>query len=211
MLATVEQVKRVLDIPEADTQDNEYIVWLVDQANRRVLDQSRLSLAAEVGRIDTFHEVQVGRRIRLSRRPVTQVTAAEIRTLGSDSEFSSVTFDLADAKRGLVILLGGFGLDVWPPREPPSLAFSWRDPIWPVVRITYDTGALAAGSEDEVRLRGAAASLAAYWYERFRAASKASESIGPFRQTFMEAAIPPWVQSQIEQVADRGGSADWVA
>lgn len=216
MLASLENVKGKLGIALTDTSQDEAITLVLQDASVKILSLGRYSETDLAGRQDIFQEVQVETPVALTLRPVSAVTLVEGRTPGN-TDWVTLAYDLTDATKGEVSLLGA---ESWWPPTPDRIVrprFSrWREPTWPIVRVTYDVTGI--GSEGNVApaavvpsdLRDATAALAAYWYDRHLALASESAQVGQIRRTYMDADIPSWVLSSIASHMEEQ-RARWVA
>lgn len=181
-------------------------VW--NGAEAWVIDRTGFALASG-SRTDVLRDVQLDRPFLLTRRPVSALTLAEGRVPGGDgASWAELTADLLDADKGEVIVLGAPGFQVWPPTQPEAEWFRWRDPIWPLVRVSYTTGAATVPND----LVDATAALAAYWYQRHLAGVTSATRIVETSESYLSYGIPPWVSVVVERyVRSAAGTAGgWV-
>jgi hypothetical protein len=182
-LATLAQVKAKLRIPVSDTLDDVALQGALDSAESYVLAETGYSLEA-LNAQDIFTNVQPCRILRLSKRPVDNVTA-EARALGEDS-WHAVDVAIVGADVGLVALLGQQQLASWA---------SWRDLTYDLVRISYTVVAL---NPVPAELVDAAAELAAYWFQLQLAGPAKDSAAGPARQSVaLEMPVPATVRAAL--------------
>lgn len=181
-------VKGKLGIPADDTEFDDTITLVCQDVSMRILKLTGRSAGAQTGVEEIHRNWQQGREYLLDLRPVVQVQKVEFRALGNSDAWGSIGFDLLDPDEGAIMVTGI--LLGWPPIQPyPPAHTRWRAPIYPVVRITYD---VADGTQD-VTLREAAASWAAFLYDRARAAASSSQQVGQVARELLNESMPSWV------------------
>lgn len=205
---SVDNVKHKLQIPEANKAHDEHVKGALLAARRRVIERTGLDLDGEgvspASIVDTFRSVHSGSPILLSRRPVAAITTAEIRGYAASAQWTAVGADLVDAAAGELVLTSD-AQPFWPPQESRPAWYRWRDPIHPLVRVTYTTSVYEAPED----LAQAIEDLAAYWYGQARANVAASVSVGGISQSFRGDAIPEWISARLAPY-ERGRRAMWV-
>lgn len=203
-MLTVGAVKEKLRIPTSDSSKDPAIDRVLSSARRYFEERTRYDLAGTASQIDLFEDVQKGSTLHLVKRPVTSVTKAEARSLGQNAAWGDIAYDLVDAARGRLRIVSSALDGGWPPRDPPARIYSWREPRWPLVRVTYATSAFLL----PFHLEDAVHALAAYWYERQGAGAKDSASlVGVAAQTYLRGAVPAWVDEIFAGHEVRGGLA----
>ena len=214
MIATLDDVKGKLDLPASDTSRDDALTLALESASAKVLDLCRYSEADVTGHQQLFRNVQFNRDLFLDLRPINvaagHVVVFEGRGLGQP-DWSELTGDVLDAQEGRVIVLGASAW--WPPQRTLQPAFQrWRDPIWPQIRVTYDVVGVTSNPASE--LIDAAASLAAFWYDRDLAGAKEDSRIGQVQVTWLNEALPSTLLEKISKhvrgESAAGGVAGWV-
>lgn len=205
MLASLEDVKRKLDLPVTDESRDEGILLVLGAATVRLLDWTRYQEDTQTGRVDTLRRVRQGVEILLPKRPVAAVTLAQGRVLGG-TVWTTLTADLVDPEQGTIVIVR---TDEWPPKPSQSAAYRWREYVWPIVKVTYNV--TGVGEEETVAddLRDLCAELTHYWYRRHLAGAAEEVTIGPLREKLMKEAVPDWLRPHLA-AHTRGGSARWV-
>lgn len=205
---SVDNVKHKLQIPEANKAHDEHVKGALLAARLRVIERTGLDLDGAGNSpgsiVDIFRNVRSGNPILLTRRPVAAITTAEIRGHASTPQWSALGADLVDAQAGEVVLTAET-LPFWPPEEQRPGWYRWRDPIYPIVRITYTTSVYEAPED----LAQAIEDLAAYWYGQARAGVASSASMGGISKTFRNESVPEWIAARIAPY-ERGRRAAWV-
>lgn len=198
MPLTVGAVKEKLRILTSDTSKDSAVGRSLNAARQHLQRRTRYDLEAQTGVIDIFERIQVGTVITLKHRPVATVTKVEARHLEQTGTWGDAAYDLVDASRGRLVLLGGALQVGWPPHEPAAAWMAYTDPYWPLVRVTYNTSGflLPADLEDAVH------ALAAYWYQKHSpTGAKISETLaGVGSVTYAEGrswSAPPWFETVI--------------
>lgn len=188
MLATLEEVKDKLGI--AGTERDDALLVVLETASARVLESCRYVEADAEAREDTFERVKEAMPFFLTKRPVATVTSVEGRGYGSDS-WASLSFDLIDAAKGRIVVVGS-DLGWWPPKGPGRKV---KGNEWPLVKVTYDVTGIGAADfgtpEPPEALHNAAASLAAYWYQRHLMGAYMESSIGSLGAKLLSDPLPP--------------------
>lgn len=185
-LASLDQVKRKLQLPLTFTDDDAALTAVRDAADAYVLAETGYVLANTPVQ-EFLQQGQLGRPFLLTRRPVTAATA-QARVQG-DTAWSPLALDVLDAALGLVVLPVGAA---WPPGARLPRWAAWRQPTWDVVRVDYTATALAPVPAD---LSDAAAALAAYWYTQQRAGPLAESVVGPVQERYLDRPVPPAVEA----------------
>jgi hypothetical protein len=208
MLATLAEVKGKLGIPTTDTSRDSDLTLVLQAAGERILDLTRC-LEGDATRVDLHRNVRLNHGLLLEKRPVSAVTRVEGRGLGMTG-WVDLSYDLLDAGRGEIVLLGAGAW--WPPTSlQPEWFRRWRNPEWPLVRVTYQVTGLgsADGSPPEPPqdIRDAVASLAAYWYRRDLANAAEASSIGEIREEWLSEAVPAWALARLARYLERGLAA----
>jgi hypothetical protein len=202
-IATLDDVKAAAGIAPDDTSKDEALQLALDAASAKVLDLTRHVEATVGGRIDTFRDVQLDTVLALTKRPVAALTTVEARSFGN-SGWTTMSADLVDANEGEIVVLGM--QNWWPPtlRLTPA-SQRWRNPRWPIVRVTYDVTGVAGSVPGD--LLGATSALAVYWWQRDNAGAASVEKVGQLARTWTNEPLPGAVLSRL---ASYRRSATWV-
>lgn len=208
MLATLDEIKTRLDIELADTSQDDALTTMLNAASQKVLDLCRY--VETTGQVVEYHRnVQQAREFKLERRKVDPAAiTVEGRSHGNDT-FQTLASDLLDPDDGVAMILGS--AEWWPPNyaEQRRPAFRrWREPIWPVVRVTYT--AIGIGDEQSApdELRQATLRLATYWREIDNVGATTSMKIGQLSQSWSDRPAPSDLRSILGRHY-RGTSATW--
>lgn len=188
-LATLAQVRAKLKIPASDTSEDADVQAVLNAAERYVLDRTGYTLVAETVE-EIFPQSQVGRAIHLRKRPVVNASA-QVRTRGSPT-WLDVAIDIIDPAEGVVVLPLAL-LSTLPAQGfAPAHWFSWRNPVWDVLKVIYTTAPLNPIPAD---LSDATAQLAAYWYRQQLAGPISDTAVGNIREAYSQLPIPPAVEA----------------
>jgi hypothetical protein len=206
MLATLDELKGRLGI--SDTSLDDELTTILTAASEKVLDLCGYVSADTTGIVETFRNVQQGREFLLAKRNVTGTPTVEGRAHGTS--FLALSSDLLDPADGVLMILGA--AEWWPPnyveQRRPSFR-RWREPIWPVVRVTYD----AAGIGDEQTapdpLRNGALRLAVFWRSLDQAGATVEARVGQLEQTLSEKPLPKDLTSILGSHYRRREAARW--
>lgn len=208
MLGTLDDLKGKLDIPESDTSRDGPLTLALETATAKVLHLCRYAEEDEASHVETFRNVTFNRDLLLELRPIDPDTIVfEGRALG-EATWSTLDGDVLNADEGRVILLGASAW--WPPTNTLQPGFTkWRDPVWPLIRVTYDVTGL--GNNPASELIDAAASLAGFWYDRDLAGAGESSMIGPVSRKWLNESLPKTLLEKLTgHMSGRGGGAQWV-
>lgn len=214
MLASLEDLKGKLDIPATDLSRDSALLLVLESASEKVLDVCRYSETAITARQEIFRNVQYNRDLFTALRPIDPGVAAvfEGRPLGQGADgtqpaWSKLEGDVIDAAEGRFTLLGASGW--WPPTQrglQPNYQ-RWRDPEWPIIRVTYNVTALAPPPDELV---DACASLAAFWFDRDLAGAGSVSQIGQVRREWLNDALPATFTARLSSHISVGAGAQWV-
>jgi hypothetical protein len=207
---TLDDLKGKIGLPVSDTSRDDALTLVLEGASAKVAELARFSEANETGRVDLFENIQVGTKIVLERRPVDvsqNAVVVEGRYLAATEAWSALSFDLLDADKGELLVLGRDAW--WPPTlvlRPPFM--QWRNVTWPQVRVTYDVTGQGSDSSAPQELQDVTVALARYWYDRDLAGAATSEQIGVLTREYSTEAVPAWVLSRLAK--HRKERASWV-
>ena len=213
MIGTIDDLKGKLDIPVTDESRNDALTLVMESASIRILEECNYEDADATDRVEIYEHVQVGNPLMLERRPITvtadvpQVAVAG-RGLGEKDDagapsWTDLEFDVVDAERGKIVILGS-DLGWWPPQDPRPKFKRWREPEWPIVRITYDVDGQGGVAADQ-DLIDATASLAAFWYKRDLAGASSEVTLGAIGEKYLDEPLPGWVMPRLRKHLRRSG------
>lgn len=185
-LTTLDAIKRKLQLPTTFVDEDAALGAVQNAAEAYILAATRFVLA-DTALVDMFQQVQVGRPVYTSKRPVTGATAQG--RLAGQTDWVSLPLDVLDATAGRLVLPG---TAAWPPQLPAPPWAAWRRPMWDVLQVTYTATALSPVPLD---LQDAAATLAAYWYTQQRAGPVQIAIVGGVHETYADLPVPPVVQA----------------
>jgi hypothetical protein len=189
VLATVEDVKRKLELAVTDESHDDALELVTATANDRVLALCR-HVATDETRVQVFEDAGVGDVLTLERRPVAAV-ALHAKAAGGD--WYELEADVIDADKGKVAVVGSSG---WPFYRDESAK------PWPFLRATYEVSGVGEDDDAPAALRDSAAALAAYWYRQHLAGPVTESTVGAIRQTVTTAAEPPWLGRALADYMD---------
>lgn len=205
MLGTLEDLKGKMDIAATDVSRDGALTLALETASVKVLDLCRYAELDAPATKEIFRNVQFNRDLFTALRPIANVVF-EGRALG-ESVWSTLDGDVIDPAEGRIILLGASSW--WPPQQPTAAFRRWRDPVWPIIRVTYDVTGFGADPADE--LVDAACSLAAFWFDRDLAGASDTSTIGPVSRKWLNEGLPaPLLEKLSKHTKKRGGGARWV-
>lgn len=205
MLGTIDTLKQAVGIPVGDTSRDAALTVALSAASEKLLGRCRYSEDDVTAQVDYLEKLKYNRKARLELRPVANVVV-EGRALGQTNEdWTPLVGDVLNPAEGVFLVLGA--QNWWPPTQQVQPRFmKWRDPEWPIIRVTYDVAGLGADVPDD--LQQAVYALAGYWYERIAAGASSSEQAGQLKRTFMDAALPAWVEPMLSRHL-KGSYATW--
>jgi hypothetical protein len=211
MLATLQQLKDRLGITDAG-QDAQ-LTTLLQSASDKVLDLCGYKEADTPGIVELLRNVQQGREVRTGYRNEIASTTFLVEGRGHGTAFSTLASDLLDPDDGVFLVLGS--AEWWPPNfveERRPRFRKWREPVWPVVRVTYDVIGIGTGANAPQPLQQAALRLASFWLSLEQAGATAEARVGQIEQEMSEMPVPQDLRSILgRHYRGRGVVATWVS
>lgn len=211
MLGQIGDLKELVGIDDADVTQDTTLTLALETASVKILDYCKLVEVDTPAIVETFRNVQQGREYKTGVRNVDTSTNAflvEGRGQGAGIGFAQLAADLIDPVEGVWMILGS--ADWWPPvyaTENRRERFRrWREPTWPVVRVTYDATGVG---DSNARLTTAATSLASYWLSQAKAGAVTQVTLGQLAQEIEREAMPSHIPSMLGNQY-RGSGARWV-
>jgi hypothetical protein len=194
VLGSLDTLKQQLGITDA-TRDDALTLALA-AASLKLLDRCGYSETDVTGKTQIFRRLKYNREARLELRPVSNVVV-EGRPLGAAAEdWTPLVADVIDPDRGTFIVLGA--QNWWPPTQEIQPRFMrWRDPEWPVIRVTFDVAGIDGADAAPEDLQEAAIALAGYLYDRIGGGAAEQESAGQVRRQLLTEPVPCWVDPMI--------------
>lgn len=213
MLALLDDIKTRLDIDAADVSMDDDLTAILETASEKILSLCRYSENADEI-VEIVRNVQQGREYRTKTRllvadsgtPDVAVFKAEGR--GHGSSFQQLAVDVLDSTDGVWMILGSS--EWWPPNyveERRPRFRRWREPIWPVVKLTY--GVVGVGDPAPRELSDAAVSLAIHWLTQSKSGAITDVQIGQLKQSISDAPVPSHVKAMLGSTHYRQTGATW--
>ncbi len=195
-IASLARVRTKLEIPQGDDSFDLALRDVILGVEEEASKLTALELTAQT-RTETLLDLQIGRRFYLNRRPIASITSVKGRGLGSTQPptWFDLSYDLQDAEKGLLVLIGGWpcGVSSWPPAQSPAAWLRGRAQTYPVVQVVYAT-ALPAYEKDFIE---AVEALCVYRYRRQLAAAASNYSVAGVSESLLDADVPDWVKAQL--------------
>lgn len=216
MLAQLQDLKDRLGVTDGG-QDGD-LSSILEASSDKVLAVCRYSELDATGIVEALREVQQGREYRTKLRRVNALptdgtmptSGFKVEGRGHGNAFAQLSVDLIDADDGVWTILGA--AEWWPPNyaeeRRPSFR-RWRQPIWPVVRVTYDVTGINDSELAPAALREATLTLAVYWLGQSKAGAVSDVTIGQLSQTISDEPMPHSVRSLLGGHYQAAG-ATWV-
>jgi hypothetical protein len=206
-LCELVDVKRRLEIPDADTSLDAAIEGLRLGFEERILDLTGFTFDGGV-KTEELTDVQLGRSRVMRFRPiepldasrVTQYVRLDARSMASDT-YSQIIGELRDREEGRIMALASELTPVFPPVGGMAPWYRWRQMIWPVVRFTYKVTPLGDGTDGTMPIPAMLKTAAVEWVASVvtRSGAGALKSLGLERvqETYIDVAVPPHIQGML--------------
>lgn len=210
MLAALVDLKARLGV--TDTTQDIALTSLLNACTNKILKICRYVEHDTIGYTETHRNVRQSREQTTDLRPIkTDVNpfAAQGRSYGS--EWLPMTLDLLDAIEGVFWVLGAFNW--WPltytQQRSGQMSRRWRDPVWPIVQLTYDVTGIGDSTTCPAELTEATLALAIHWLGQEVAGASDEIGMGQLRQKINRDPIPPHVRAMLADHYSSTG-ARWV-
>jgi hypothetical protein len=213
MLATLDELKGRLGIALSETTFDDELTTVLTAASEKVLDLCgyvEADTPAGTPIVELFRNVQQGREFKLKVRNLLDGGTLLVEGRGHGTEFLPLSADLLDPTDGVLMILGA--AEWWPPNyveERRPTFRRWREPIWPVVRVTYQAAGIGDEQTAPDQLRHGALRLAAYWRGMDKAGATTEARVGQLEQTLAEQPLPKDLKSILGSHYRRSVSATW--
>lgn len=215
MLAQLSDIKTRLGIDAADTTQDDDLASILEASADKILSLCRYVDEDTDGIVEMFTDVQQSQTYRTKTRLLAAPSGTpdpavfKVEGRGHGTTFVQLAVDVLDPADGSWMILGAS--EWWPPNyveERRPKFRRWREPVWPVVKVTYNAVGIEGDTDSAATLREATIALAIHWLGQSQAGAVTDVQIGQMKQTISDQPIPQHVKAMLGSHAKRAG-ATW--